>query len=322
MMRSLAFLVLPFATALVLDTETWGPSDSVHALDAVITAVNSIVKNPHLSPEHLTKAKKVVEDIKADIEAVETGHLTKLQTNQKVGQAIAELSAFEADFAVQKDHLVAGDKAAAKIAKLQQELAEKKKALAKEESMMKLLKLKKALAEKKLMLEKLMMQKAEAASGKKSGQELSESNAVVTKLLKMAAESKNVTKGAKGELPAPLKAIEDTLQQREHVVSDSMAKILALQSKGDAQIEAVLKSQSQDGKSTDNIKKSKMFKHMKTQEDRKFAKARAVKQHELDELKEAEKSTQERDVNGLMGVLSKMQRENRQLQAKSGDFLH
>jgi len=68
-------LALLCVGALGLDENVWAPTDSVHALDGVISAVNQIVSNPHLSATNLAKAKTVAEDIKADIEAVEGGKL-------------------------------------------------------------------------------------------------------------------------------------------------------------------------------------------------------------------------------------------------------
>jgi len=278
-MVSVVYLLLPFASALVIESNTWGPSDSVHALDGVITAVNSIVNNKHLSAEQLTQAKQVAADIKVDIEAVEAGKLTKQQTKDKVGAAIKELTAFAT-----KLPETAASANQAHINLLMKELSDKKKALAKIEGMMKLLKLKKALAEKKLMLEKLIMKKSEAAGGHKGEQEIAEASAVVSKLLIMAKNATSISGGANGsatgELPAPLKAIAATLQEREKVVSASLAKIVSEQTNGDAQIDAIIKTQmGQAGKTDFDIKKQKMFKHLKTEENRKFAKVRALRQN-------------------------------------------
>jgi len=299
MIRALCLLI-PLTSALVLESSTWGPSDSVHALDGVIKAVNSIVANPHLSPTQLVAAKKLAEDVKQDVEAVEAGNMTKQQTKEKVGAAIKELTSFASQGSSNKQD---------KINMLMKQLDEKKKALAKVESMMKLLKLKKALAEKKLTLEKLIMKKSEGKA--QNDKEMTDTSAAVSKMLMMA---KNVSNFG---------AITATLQEREKVVSASLARIVDEQAKGDAKIDAVLKAEmGQAGKSDFDVKKQKMFKHLKTEENRKFAKARALRQNELNELKDAEQTSAAQDATGLTKVLSKMQREERQLEAKSGNFLH
>jgi len=307
--------LLLFTLASSLDESMWGPSDSVHALDAVVAAVDKVVKNPHLSPERLAEAKRVAEDVKGDVEAVENGKLTKAQAHEKVGAAIKELTAFEANLTKVSSGLD-------KIAMLKKQLAEKKAELAKDENLMKLFKLKKELAEKKLMLQKLINQKADSENSNKADQEeVAKTSAMVKDLVAMA---KNLRGGnSKQELPAPLKAVLATVQARDHAVSDALAKIDAEQKKSEASLDAAMQKQMPTkGKGDALAKGQSMLKLLKTQERRQFAKARALKQIELKELKDAEASIEKGDITGLLKVLVKIQQESQKLQAKSGNFLY
>lgn len=305
-------LFLTVAHAYVLDDGTWGPSDSVHALDGVIAAVDKIAHNPHLSPEKLAKARHVAEDIKGDIEAVESGNLTKQQAHEKVGAAIKELTAFEADL-----HKAPADR----LAMLKKQLAEKEALLKKDQNMMKLLNLKKQLIEKKLMLQKLLAQKAAAEDSQKADEaEVKKTSAMVKKVL-------NMTKGLEGAAEAvksaTLQAVLGAVKSRQQEVSEALAKADAEQKKDEASLDSTIKKQlPAQGKGDAVSKGQSMLKLLKTQERRKFAKARALKQIELKELKEAQTKVEKKDVAGLWKVLARLQQEGQALQAKSGNFLH
>merc|ERR1719464_1567230 len=137
--------------------------------------------------------------------------------------------------------------------------------------------------------------------------------------------SANSTKGAgagKQELPAPLKAVLATVRARDHAVSDGLAKMDAEEKKSEASLDAAMQKQMPtQGKSDAIAKGQTMLKLLKTQEHRRFAKARALKQMELKELKDAENSIEKGDVAGLQKVLVKMQQDGQKLQAKTGNFL-
>jgi len=306
---------LLFGLASSLDEGTWGPSDSVHALDAVITAVDNIAKNPHLTPSSLAEAKHVAEDVKGDIEAVENGKLTKAQAHEKVGAAMKELTAFAANLTKVSSNLD-------RVSMLKKQLAEKKAELAKDENMLKIFKLKKELAEKKLMLQKLINQKASAENSHKADQEeVAKTSAMVKDLVAMAKNLRgaNSTK----ELPAPLKAVLATVQARDHAVSDALAKMDAEEKKSEASLDAAMQKQMPTkGKGDALAKGQSMLKLLKTQEHRQFAKARALKQIELKELKDAEASIEKGDIAGVQKVVIKMQQESQKLQAKTGNFLY
>jgi hypothetical protein len=308
----LVALLVAAARAAVLDDSTWGPSDSVNALDAVIAAVDKVVHNPHLSPENLAKAKHVAEDIKGDIEAVEGGNLTKQQAHEKVGAAIKELTAFEEDLR----------KAPAdRLSMLKKQLAQKMAELAKDKSMIKLLKLKKELAEKKLMLQNLLSQKAAAEGGRNADEaEVAKTGAMIKKVLNM---TQGLASAAQGVKDATLKAVLGTVQAREHEVADALARADAEEKKGEASLDAAIEKQlPTQGKGDAIAKGQSMLKLLKTQERRKYAKARALKTIELKELKDVEARAEKKDVVGLQKALAKLQQEGRAVQAKSGNFLH
>jgi hypothetical protein len=305
-------LLLACARALVLDAGTWGPSDSVHALDAVIVAVEKVTHNPHLSPEKLAKAKLVAMDIKQDIEAVEHGNLTKQQAHERVGSAIKELTAFEEDLAKMP---------ADRIAELKKKLAEKEAELKKDKNMMKLLNLKKELIEKKLMLQKLLASKAASENSRKADEEeVAKTGAMVKQVLNL---TQGLGSAAKATKDAALKKVLGAVQAREHEVTESLARADAEEKKSEATLDAALKKQLPSMGKDDAVKKGQsMLKLLKSQERRKFAKARALKQIELKELKEVETQATKKDITGVQQALAKLQQEGRTVQAQSGNFLH
>jgi hypothetical protein len=279
----------------------------------VIAAVDKVAHNPHLSPEKLAKAKVVTMDIKQDIEAVEHGNLTKQQAHDRVGSAIKELTTFEEDLA----KMPADDR----IAELKKKLAEKEALLKKDKNMMKLLKLKKELIEKKLMLQKLLASKAAAeGSHKADEEEVAKTGEMVKQVLKL---TQGLDKAAQAQKDAALKKVLGTVQAREHEVSDTLAKADAEEKKNEAELDAAMKKQLPSLGKDDAVKKGQsMLKLLKSQEHRKFAKARALKQIELKELKEVEAQATKKDLAGVQRVLAKLQQEGRAVQAQSGKFLY
>jgi hypothetical protein len=312
LVQLLPLLLLGCARALILDAGVWGPADSVHALDSVIAAVEKVAHNPHLSPEKLAKAKLVAMDIKQDIEAVEHGNLTKQEAHNRVGSALKELTAFEADMAKMP---------ADRIAELKKKLAEKEAELKKDKNMMKLLKLKKELIEKKLMLQKLIASKAAAEGGRKSDEEeVAKSSAMVKAVLNM---TQGLGTAAQAQKDATFKKVLATVQAREHEVSDALARADAQEKKSEAALDAALKQQLPSlGKGDAVTKGQTMLKQLKSQERRKFAKAKALKQIELKELKEVDAQAAKKDTAGLQKALTKLQQEGRSMQAQSGKFLY
>jgi len=302
-------LVLIAATSAIAD-DTWEPPDSVHALDAVITAVNKLVLIPHLTPEKLAKAKIVAEDIKHSIESVEGGKLSKQEAHKKIGSALKELTSFQAEMLSESNV----PNMSSKLANLQKQLATKKAELAKAESMMKLLKLKKMLAEKRLQLQNLMDQKRTSdASRSNDANEAAKTNQIVKKLLGM---SKSLA-GAKTGSSAFTDALS-VVQSRKKEVSEALARLESEDKKAGVSIRGAISK----GGVTDNNKVQSMLKHLEAEEHRKFAKAEALKKIEMNDLKDAEVSINKHNVPALQRTLFKMAKESKALQAKAGKFLY
>jgi len=305
-----ASILLFVSVASAIAEDAWGPPDSVHALDAVISAVNKIVAMPHLSPEKLARAKVVAADVRSNIEAVEGGKLSKQEANKKIAGAIKELTSFETEmFAV---HNVSNIQS--KLANLQKQLASKKAELVKAQSMMKLLKLKKMLAEKRLQLQNLMDEKrASAASRGSDAADATKTNQMVKKLLSM---TKSLA-AAKKDSSAFKEALA-VVQAREHEVSDGLARLEAEDQKAGATLRGALSK----GGATGDTKVQGMLKHLEAEEHHKFAKAEALKKIDMNNLKAAETSIQKHDVQGLQRTLFKMAKESKALESKSGKFLY
>jgi len=309
MMLGKASILLLVAVASAMVEDAWGPPDSVHALDAVIAAVNKIVAIPHLTPEKLTRAKLVAADVKRNIEAVEGGKLSKQEANRKIAGAIKELTSFQSEML--STHNVSNMKS--RLVNLQKQLAAKKAELAKAESMMKLLKLKKMLAEKRLQLQNLMDQKRASEAGRGSdAADATKKNQMVKKLLSM---TKSLT-AAKKDSSAFNEALA-VVEARKHEVSDGIAHLEAEEKKAGVTLRGALNKDA-----TGDTKVQGMLKHLEVEEHHKFAKAEALKKIEMNNLKEAETNIQKGDVKGLQRTLFKMAKESKALEAKAGKFLY
>jgi len=320
MASCLALFALALFAALVsgADESVWGPADGVKALDAVEKAIDRIVAAPNLSAEQLKQAKHVAEDVKKDIEEVESSKtLSKAERQAKVGAALKELMGLKDEFSRPQNKTAIESK----LATLQKELSEKKQALEKEESMIKLLNLQKSLAEKKMELQKLLEKKHESDMSKKSTEEeAGEESAMAGKLL---TALHGLEAGNSSQLAAPLKVAKGDLQAREKKVSASLEKMEKEEKKSEADLDAAANKHVPSTGKDDTIKKEQsMLRVFKKQVHRKFAKAEALKKDELAELKEAELSIEKRDVKSLQKTLAKMQGQAKVLSAKSGDFLH
>jgi len=302
-------ILLLVAAASATAEDAWGPPDSVHALDAVIAAVNKIVTMPHLSPEQLAKAKVVAADVKSNIEAVEGGKLTKQEANKKISGSLRELTSFQSEmFPVSNVSNMES-----KLANLQKQLAAKKAGLAKAESMMKLLKLKKMLAEKRLQLQNLMDQKRASEAGRgNDAADATRTNQMVKKLMSM---TKSLT-AAKKDSSAFNEALA-VVQAWKHEVSDGLARLESEEKKARASLRGAL------GKGVSRETKMKgMLRQLEAEENHKFAKAEALKKIEMKNLKDAETNIQKHDVQGLQRALFKMAKESKALEARAGKFLH
>merc|ERR1712110_1232245 len=102
-------------------------------------------------------------------------------------------------------------------------------------------------------------EKADAGNRHKAEQEeLEKTGSMVDNLMAM---TKNLATANK---TASFKSIAATLQAREHDVSESIAKVEKTQKSGDAQLDALMKTELQKlDKNSDTSKQQKMFKHLK-----------------------------------------------------------
>jgi len=301
----LRILSLAAVATVTLADSTWGPADTAHALDGVIGAVEKIVHLPHLSATQLEEAKKIAVDIKVDVEAVESGKLTKEQAHVKVGEGMKELAAFAA-----KLQMSGG--LSERRAQLEKQLHEKEAALAKLEKQMKLLKLKKLLAEKRLTMQNLLAAKA-AGQDRSAADDAKATAAVVTQL-----HGLKDLKGADA-----MRALQ-TVQQQEKAVGKRLARLDAGQKKSEDMMTAAMQGELKSAASgKDALEKGKkMVQELEKREERKFAKVRAGQQIELEGLKEVEASLKGHDGAGLQKSLQKLDQLSKSTKAKSGKFLY
>jgi len=301
----LRILSLAAVATVTLADSTWGPADTAHTLDGVIGAVEKIVHLPHLSATQLEEAKKIAVDIKVDVEAVESGKLTKEQAHVKVGEGMKELAAFAA-----KLQMSGG--LSERRAQLEKQLHEKEAALAKLEKQMKLLKLKKLLAEKRLTMQNLLAAKA-AGQDRSAADDAKATAAVVTQL-----HGLKDLKGADA-----MRALQ-TVQQQEKAVGKRLARLDAGQKKSEDMMTAAMQGELKSAASgKDALEKGKkMVQELEKREERKFAKVRAGQQIELEGLKEVEASLKGHDGAGLQKSLQKLDQLSKSTQAKSGKFLY
>jgi len=301
----LRILSLAAVATVTLADSTWGPADTAHALDGVIGAVEKIVHLPHLSATQLEEAKKIAVDIKVDVEAVESGKLTKEQAHVKVGEGMKELAAFAVK--LQKS----GGLSERRV-QLEKQLHEKEAALAKLEKQMKLLKLKKLLAEKRLAMQNLLAAKA-AGQDRSAADDAKATAAVVTQL-----HGLKDLKGADA-----MRALQ-TVQQQEKAVGKRLARLDAGQKKSEDMMTAAMQGELKSAASgKDALEKGKkMVQELEKREERKFAKVRAGQQIELEGLKEVEASLKGHDGAGLQKSLQKLDQLSKSTQAKSGKFLY
>mmetsp|Transcript_84450 Transcript_84450/g.262191 ORF Transcript_84450/g.262191 Transcript_84450/m.262191 type:complete len:151 (+) Transcript_84450:2-454(+) len=125
------------------------------------------------------------------------------------------------------------------------------------------------------------------------------------------AKLRGPSESAKAPLPAPLQGVLAELRSREQNASRSLRLLEEEEKKAQASL-----------KVTGTKKEQSMIKRLKSQEHRRYAKVRAVKQAALRELRDAEQSIEERDVPRLQSILAHMESETKSLEAKSGAFLY
>jgi chromosome segregation ATPase len=313
--KGLLCLFVTGAAGAVLKSKVYDPPMAAKALDDVEKALSQITHLPHLTKEQLAQAKKVSDDVEKTITELESPagqKLSKEARNAKVTASVKELENLQTTWSKSADEAIATKKAA-----LEKELKDKEAELEKDEKMMKVLTLEKKLAEKKLKLQNMIDAKNAEQAKRQAEKEAAEQQAMVSKV-KEAMNLKDKTVVAD-----KLKPVMTYLESRKKTVSDSLAKIDDEEKKRTAEITALTSAKApvKDGK--DPLEKSQgMLKQLAKQEHRAYLKARAPLQSELKELNEAVDGIKKGDVAALSKVMSHMQNEMKNSQAKSQKFLY
>merc|ERR1719240_190925 len=233
--------------------------------------------------------------------------MTKAARNQKIAEVMTEMKDLATDLKKAKiEEATDGDKMA-KLKKLKDELAEKKKELQKDEAMIKLYTLQKELAEKKLQLQKLIEKKNQDKASKSAvAQDAKAESALVSKLMNMTGSLANVSKTS--ELPAPLKSALAEVKAFSKKESDELAKLEKSNKEMMATLDAEMKkSVPTMGKNDALAKGQQMMNRLKKQEHRQFKKAEAQKKTQLTELKTVEESIEKHDAKKLTAAQKKTQ---------------
>jgi len=291
----------------------YNPPNAGKALDAVEQALSQILKLPHLTKAQLDQAKKVSSDVEktvAELESPEGKKLSKEAHAAKVTAAIKELQDLQSSFSQSST-----DRKAA----LMKQLKEKEAELEKDKKMMKVLTLEKKLAEKKLKLQKMIDTKNEQRAKEQAAKEAADQQEAVAKVVEVAKTMKDGKKLASDKL----KPVMSYLEKREKAATDSLATLDAAEKKRSAEIEALTSAKMPVKDDKDPLAKSQgVLKMLAKKEHRAYLKARAPLASELKELKTAEDSIKKGDVAKLSEVMSHMQGEMKDLQAKSKKFLY
>jgi hypothetical protein len=210
----------------------------------------------------------------------------------------------------------------AKLIAMKKELASKTAMLSEEEQELKLDVLKKELVEKKMQLHKLLNKKRHAKMEVASQDDMEAQSKMVAKLVEMANAVKS-DKAGKADKPAALQAIEVDLTKRTVALKADIAKIDSQEQKTVKDMDAVASANIPHLNKDDALAKGQvLLDSLKKEEHRKFDKARALKKAELAELQKAIVSIDKGDVKALTEILSKMKHETKDMDARSGRFLH
>jgi hypothetical protein len=219
-----------------------------------------------------------------------------------------------------------------KKAELMKELEGKKALLAKEMKEMKVLNLEKALAEKKLKLQNLIEAKQAEQAHKEDTKTIADREEMIANVLKLAKDVES-SKGAKASMTRAVKNVAETnpkllaqvstyLQGRMKTLSGNMADIDSSMKKREDEIKATL-TEAGSKIDTAEMKKSKaMLDMLVKKEKRQYKKMSAGLQSEYNELDTAMKSIKKGDIAGLSKVMTHMQSEMKNTQAKSHKFLY
>lgn len=298
---------------------SWKPDDLV----VVDQAIRGLLKLS-LSPEKHQKIQETADKVRKDLEPVTSNKtLTNQARRDLVTAALKEIGGLSVVLTPRAP--VDGNNATAMKAKLiamKKELASKTAMLSEEEQELKLDVLKKELVEKKMQLHKLLNKKRHAKMEVASQDDMEAQSKMVAKLVEMANAVKS-DKAGKADKPAALQAIEVDLTKRTVALKADIAKIDSQEQKTVKDMDAVASANIPHLNKDDALAKGQvLLDSLKKEEHRKFDKARALKKAELAELQKAIVSIDKGDVKALTEILSKMKHETKDMDARSGRFLH
>mmetsp|Transcript_173241 Transcript_173241/g.555643 ORF Transcript_173241/g.555643 Transcript_173241/m.555643 type:complete len:398 (+) Transcript_173241:74-1267(+) len=298
-------------------------------LAAVESSLTKLVTSGHLSPDMWSEAKKVAASVNSVVDQIEAGKLVGDKQRTEVAGAIKQLQSLQQD--MQK---VAST---SNVTKLEQELAEKKALLAKDEKELQVFGLQKKLLEKKMQLQRLIGEKQAVEKSERQRSEAAAQTAQIAQLVEAAkvlavtkkSTTKTVVSRAAGKpttaLPPQMEAILADLSARAQNVSADLAKMDAEEKKNQANLRHTLDVASKAkvyGKRDSIVRGADVIHMMSKRERRQYLKARTMKILEMKDLTDGIQSIKTGDVKALTKLLNKMQHENKQWVAKTQGFLH
>jgi len=302
---------------------------AVAAINAVEQALGKMTSNPRMSPEMLSAAKSVAQEVDQAAKQIESGNSTKAEKMALVGHAITSLQSLQAKWEQSAKDALAKEKAAedkeksaaTRIAELKKELEQKQEALAKDQNML-----------KEAQMQKEILEKAEQAEGG-SKEEARQQEAELKSLEAMAKNMAPQKAGAgdkqhtatqvHSKVPASLEHVVADLRARAQNLTAAIQRLDSEETKRESELEkATAKEVPTTGKKDAIQQGQKMLTMLKKQAKRGYKKARAVKSAELAELNEAIGSIEKGDVKALSRLMAKMEHESKQLNARSKNFLY
>jgi len=302
---------------------TWAPEFSVQELNKVEGALRTIAEKSNLAPTQLASSKHVIADVDMVVAELTAKNSTLSQDvkAQKLAGAVKELMGLKSEWQAMAAAASKPKQTPDKLKEMQKELQEKKAELAKDNQMLKLVNLEKELDEKKLQLQHLIAQKQKkTVTDKAEAEDQKMRSQMIAKLVKMASSLK--TKAEDKSKSTELQTILAGLTQRSDTVKASLAKLEADEKTSVSELDKVLKQQKEKLKNDALVKAEMTLGSLRKDEERKFRKARAVKQAEMKEIDEAIKDINSGDVAALQKTMKKMNHELKASNARAGNFLH
>lgn len=279
-------------------------AELAEAINGIERAFRSMVRAVHLTAEQQHEARHIIDNVTKAVEEVESNaHLDKAAKEAKIRSAIDELAHLQKKWAVAAAS--AAEKALRqKKATLKEELAEKQRELAQDETL-KVSKLKE-LARKKMLLDDLRLKEKMLHDRKHQEEEVKEREGIMANLTAFAKAAAGSKKGSNAT-----QAILSDLESRSQMLKEDIKRLDMEEEKAEAAFDRAQKAFSES-------KGQSMIKMIRKQQHRHFERSRASKAAELAALKSAEMSIQAGDVKALMKAIANLQ----ELAAKRSGFLH